>query len=266
MRANIVRAVLVCAMAGAAVSCVAPHTMWGPVDYPQARKGAKVRFSSYDGVTSDITFTPINPCVEPSPLTVSPGAPATCTVKGPEGHVYGYKITPHGNVTAPVPATSPKVASTISPRALIVPCHGCIGVTSWSRKRNAPGNHVGFAPRVKLPVGAAIVVTKTTFQLYPPIECPSTDTNFGACAYQNQQVQWSLGGEGSQLVITFGSNTPCVDGNNQPISKLPPGNTGKPGSLPVSCAIGQSVTLTDYPYTYQIDGTTFNATLTVAHP
>ncbi len=263
MRINIVRAVVVCALAGATVSCVvAPHTINGSVDYPQARKGSKVRFSSYDGLTYDITFTGVNPCAEPSPLTVSPGTPATCTVSGPEGHTYPYSLTVHVNGNAQAPATSPKVASTVCPRALIVPCHGCIGTTGWSRKRNPSRNNVGAAPHIALPLGASIVVTKTIFELFPPIECTSTDAN-GACAYQNQQVQWSLG-EGSQLVIHFTGDTPCVDGSGNKLNPLATGDTSKPGTLPVSCAIGG--TPGDYPYTFQIDGTAVNATLKVAQP
>jgi hypothetical protein len=226
-------------MAGAAVSCVvAPHTMWGPTDFPQARKGSKVKFSSYDGNAYDITFGANSPCKEGSTLTVSAGAPATCTVNGDEGLVYPYSVGPHGG-----PA--------VTPRALIVPCHGCIGVTSWSRKRKGTPNHVGFAPNVAIPVGAVIVVTSTTtLQLLPPIECPSTASN-GGCAYQNQQATWSLG-VGSQLQITFSSPSPCVDAGGNSVTSLPPGNTSKPGSLPVSCAIGQSVTPGDYPYTFQV--------------
>jgi hypothetical protein len=59
-----------------------------------------------------------------------------------------------------------------------------------------------------------------------------------------------------------------VDSGGHSVTSLPPEDTSKPGSqLPVSCAIGQSVTPGDYPYTFQVGANdAANATLIVKTP
>jgi hypothetical protein len=254
MRTNIVRAVVVCAMAGAAVSCLAPHTLIGPADFPQARTGSKVKFSSSDG-GHDICFTNTQnpPCKEGAGLSVKSGNDTPCTVIGKpaagQPQFYFYAVEPPGFCT-PAKTRAPIIPT----RALIVKCSACGSkgsnppVGKWGHKRHGSSAPSGSpAPDV----GAIVAVTAAGISVLAQ-QCTSTSgALFDACALQGQQAQWQTEGE-SPLTIKFVSSTPsCEEGN-----PLPSGTT-------VVCTIGPSATQTDYPYTATLGGATFNGTLTV---
>jgi hypothetical protein len=257
MKSNMLAVLVICAMAGAAVSCrtAAPHTMLGPVDYPQARKGGQVQWSSSDGNDYDIRFTNTEnpPCQEGALLHIKNGVRATCHVVG-KGLLYTYVVGPPGFATLKETA-----ASTYAHRAFIVPCHACSDLDIKLKRPSARATNVGAVIALgwsNSTGGSTVVLSQCS--------SPSSSPN-DACAYQGQTVEWELDGDGTQLQVTFAPTTPCVDGGGQPVYSFPGSTSTSPISLPLACTIGQNATKQSYPYTFKVDNTPVDngSTLTV---
>jgi hypothetical protein len=267
MKANALAVLVICAMAGAAVSCrtAAPHAVLNATDYPQARKGATAQWSSNDGNAYDIQFTVQPPCRPGDNLHVGPATRATCHVAGRDDvtSYYSYTIVPSTGAT-------PGLAH----RVFIVPCHGCSHTEIRSKRPPGQTREAIAGAEILLGwsngVGTAVAI--------PQCSSPSSTSN-DACVNPGQLVEWLEDGGGNQWTATFpqpssssgAPTTPCVDisNNNNPIYTFSSDNSQ---AAPSSCTIAQNAAPsgpTSYPYSFTVNGVPADkgsATLTVKAP
>ena len=230
------------------VSCIAPHVILGPTDYPQVRQGGKVKFQSLDGNIFQIQFTdPTKSPCRPDTPHATPSAKATCTVVGKPG-VYQYNISPK--------KISAQTTGTAVPRLLnVVPSvFLCTGCGSWkgnqqkgdqNKKKSGHGTMAANPAAAK--VDAYIVVDSSN---KPTVYETCDPTLTYPCALSNDAVVWQAnGGDGDTLTISFDDSTgsPC----NGTLST----------TSPVTCTINPNQTPGDYNYKINGSGTTYKLTV-----
>lgn len=234
MKANMLAVVAICALAGVMVSCIAPHAMLGPLDFPQVVHG-KVQWSTTDGHSYDIQFDANDsPCSkkEGALLHVVPGKVTTCTVVG-TGLFYPYTITQ--------PSLG-KLATITAHRAVIVPCRAC--GEFLAKQKHADGSRASVGAVVALGAGPTTFVVES--------QCPPGDPNPNdVCLYQGQVVEWQLSGSGTQLEVDFPAGNTACSGNTIQLM----GSTSSPGSLPLACTTVTGATNpVTYKYTFKVNG------------